>query len=116
MEQLNKNTEKIMKMILKLEPQEFIGVCKILGVKIYDEIVDMVDVDDFAAGSSRDAQDDSSEITEAESTGRHQRANINIKVRSAEDLIVDVVDKVEQLNRTQRRNLMRLLKPATKGR
>lgn len=99
-------------MILKLEPQEFIGVCKILGVKIYDEIVDMVDVDDFAAGSSRDAQDDSSEITEAESTGRP----INIKVRPAEDLVVDVVNKVEQLNRTQRRNLMRLLKPATKGR
>lgn len=116
MKQLNKNTEKIVKMILKLEPQEFIGVCKILGVKIYDEIVDMIDVDDLAAGSSRDAQGDSSEITEAESTGRDQRANINIKVRPAEDLIVDVVDKVEQLNRTQRRNLLRLLKPATKGR
>ena len=116
MEQLSKNTEKIMKMILKLEPQEFIGVCKILGVQIYDEIEVGSDVDDFAAGSSRDAQDDSSEIAEADSTGRHQRANITIKVRPAEDLIVDVVNKVEQLNRTQRRNLTRLLKPATKGR
>lgn len=101
-----------MKMILKLEPQEFIGVCKILGVQIYDEIVDMIDVDDFAAGSSRDAQDDSSEIAETDSTGRP----VDIKVRPAEDLIVDVVNKVEQLNRTQRRNLTRLLKPATKGR
>lgn len=112
MEQLSKNTEKIIKMILKLEPQEFIGVCKILGVKIYDEIEAESDVDDFAAGSPRDAQDDSSEIAEADSTGRP----VDIKVRSAEDLIVDVVDKVEQLNRTQRRNLTRLLKPATKGR
>lgn len=116
MEQLSKNTEKIMKMILKLEPQEFIGVCKILGVKIYDEIEGESDVDDFAAGSPRDAQDDSSEIAEADSTGRHQRAGITIKVRPAEDLIVDVANKVEQLNRTQRRNLTRLLKPATKGR
>lgn len=112
MEQLSKNTEKIVKMILKLEPQEFIGVCKILGVQIYDEIGVVSDVDVLAAGSLRDAQDDSSEITEADSTGRP----IDIKVRSAEDLIVDVVNKVEQLNRTQRRNLMRLLKPATKGR
>ena len=101
-----------MKMILKLEPQEFIGVCKILGVQIYDEIEVGSDVDDFAAGSPRDAQDDSSEITEADSTGRP----IDIKVRPAEDLIVDVVNKIEQLNRTQRRNLIRLLKPATKGR
>ena len=112
MEQLSKNTEKIVGMIVKLEPQEFIGVCKILGVHIYDEIEVESDVDDFAAGSSRDARDDSSEIAEADSMGRP----IDIKVRSAEDLIVDVVNKVEQLNRTQRRNLTRLLKPATKGR
>ena len=116
MEHISKNTEKIVGMIVKLEPQEFIGVCKILGVKIYDEIVEMQDVDDFAASSSRDAQNDSSEITEAESTGRAQCANITIKIRLAEDLFVDVVDKVEKLNRTQRRNLLRLLKPATKGR
>lgn len=115
MEQISKSTEKIVGMIVKLEPQEFIGVCKILGVQIYDEIEGELNVED-AAGRCGDAYNDDSEITEAESTGRPQHTNINIQVRSAEDLFVDVVDKVEKLNRTQRRNLLRLLKPATKGR
>ena len=112
MKGLSKLIVENIEMMSKLEPQEFIGVCKILGVQIYDEIEVESDVDDFAAGSPRDAQDNSSEIAEADSTGRP----VDIKVRSAEDLIVDVVNKVEQLNRTQRRNLTRLLKPATKGR
>ena len=111
MEHISKNTEKIVGMIVKLEPQEFIGVCKILGVKIYDEVEGELNVED-AAGRCGDAHNDDSGITEAESTGRP----IHIQIRSAEDLFVDVVDKVEKLNRTQRRNLLRLLKPATKGR
>ena len=111
MEHISKNTEKIVGMIVKLEPQEFIGVCKILGVKIYDEVEGELNVED-AAGRCGDAHNDDSGITEAESTGRP----IDIQIRSAEDLFVDVVDKVEKLNRTQRRNLFRLLKPATKGR
>ena len=109
--ELNKSTEKIVGMICKLEPQEFIGVCKILGVKIYEEVEGESDVDDFAPGSLRDAHNDADAQTIATAAELER-----IKIRQAEDLIPEVIEKITQLNRTQRRNLTKLLKPAVKGR
>ena len=111
MEQLSKNTEKIVGMIVKLEPQEFIGVCKILGVVIYDEVEGEANVDDAAGRPCTDIDDNGSQTDETVAA-----RPVHIEVRSAEKLIVDVIEKVEKLNRTQRRNLLKLLKPATKGR
>ena len=35
---VSKGAEKIIRMISELEPQEFLGVCKILGVRLYDGV------------------------------------------------------------------------------
>ena len=41
--------------------------------------------------------------------------NLQKMPRKAEDMIKDVVEKITELNRVQRRNLKKLLKAATKG-
>lgn len=81
--------EGIVRKISKLEPQEFIGICKILGVQIYRE---------------------------EERTDEEGKVKMEIIVRPAEDLLQEVIDKVGQLNRTRRRNFNKLLRAATKGR
>ena len=108
-----KEVEKLARMIAKLEPTEFVGVCKILGVELVEEIGGPY-VEDAAGSPCTDKDGDNVEDT---ADGREPvRLNVDIKVRSAEELISEVFDKLTKLNRTQRRNLMKLLKPATKGR
>lgn len=82
-----KQVEKLVRMVGKLEPQEFIGLCKILGIKIYDLKED-----------------------------KEEEGKQNVEVRPAEILLQEVIGKIGELNRVQRRNLKRLLKPATRGR
>ena len=86
-------------MIVKLEPAEFIGVCKILGVELY------------TLGES--------ELV-SESEEKDSNVNVQIKqklqVKEAEELIQEVFDKLNSLNRTQLRNLTKLIKPAVKDR
>lgn len=108
-----KEVEKLARMIVKLEPAEFVGVCKILGVEIVEEISGP-HVEDAAGSQIPDKDEDDVKDT---ADGREPvHLNVDIKVRSAEELISEVFDKLTKLNRTQRRNLMKLLKPATKGR
>ena len=83
---ISKGQKRIVERICKLEPQEFMGICKILGVKIYEEI-------------------DKGE----------EKEKLNVEARPAEKLIEEVIEKVVELNRAQRRNLDKLLKAATKG-
>lgn len=66
-------------LILRLKPQEFFGVCKILNVEIYTD--------------EKDEQN-------------HQIA------RDAYEIINDVLLAFEKLNRTQRRNLLKIIKKA----
>ena len=91
---VSKSVEKIIKLIAGLEPAEFIGVCKILGV----EILQPTEVETDEKLPSRESKED------------NQKRNINVKVRPAEELIVEVIDKVDNLNRAQRRNLLALLR------
>lgn len=107
-----KEVEKLANMIVKLEPAEFIGVCKILGVELVENINGPY-VEDAAGSSCTDKDGDNVEDT---TDGRSVRMKVDIEVRSAEELISDVLEKLTKLNRTQRRNLTKLLKPATKGR
>jgi hypothetical protein len=95
-----KEVEKLARMMVKLEPAEFMGVCKILGVEIVEYAADSQTLDNN--------EDNAQDVAE--------NRDINVKVRPAEELIAEVFDKLAKLNRTQRRNLMKLLKPATKGR
>lgn len=92
-----KNVERIVKMIVKLEPEQFIGICKILGVELVKEV-----------GQPRYTVDSEEEKVSA-------KVEVPVEVRPAEELIKEVIDKTIALNRTQRRNLTRLLKAATKG-
>ena len=87
---MDKLVKENVEMVAKLEPQEFIGVCKILGIKLT-------------------TQDNSNEEVNEEGN-----AEVLLSVRPAEELIEEVVDRIGQLNRTQGRNLRRLLKAATK--
>ena len=91
---VSKSVEKIIKLIAGLEPAEFIGVCKILGVEILQPTE--VETDE--------------KLPSSESKEDNQKRNINVKVRPAEELIVEVIDKVDNLNRAQRRNLLALLR------
>lgn len=83
---------KILRSILELDPLEFLGICKILGVKIYDTTSEM--------------SVDGATVKEV--------ANVVISVRQFEDIWVDVCDAVDNLNRTQKRNLQKLVNAATK--
>jgi hypothetical protein len=96
-EKVPKSVEKIVKMIVKLEPEQFIGVCKILGVELIKE-----------NGQPQYTADSEEEKASA-------KIEVSVEVRPAEELIKEVIDKTIALNRTQRKNLTRLLKAATKG-
>ena len=126
---VTKSNKKLIGMVMKLEPQEFIGVCKILGVEIYnivdeegnrvDNKVDKISVKEYAEAlaADRSRQDNDDNDSQDEEPAREpERKNVKIQIRQAEDMIADVITKISQLNRTQSRNLMKILKPATKGR
>lgn len=84
-------TEKLMRKIAKLEPQEFLGICKILDVKLVD-IEENVE-EDVECGQSK----------------------VEAKPRDFTELWDEVCEKVNALNRTQKRNLDKLVRAATKG-
>lgn len=88
-------------LINKLEVEEFFGVCKILGVEIYE----------------KEEMDTAAEVTEEGMDGRRKHVDESFKKtpRQTEFIMRDVVDKLVGLNRVQRRNLKRLVKAATKG-
>jgi len=100
---VSKGTKKLVEMIAKLEPQEFLGVCKLLGVRLYDEV---------APVENSDGRQTSKLPTKEELMER----NSDVVMRPAEILLEDVIDELSKLNRVRRRNLEKLLKPATKGR
>ena len=75
---------ELLKKMTQLNPIEFLGICKILGVSIYE-------LDAEGAPAKEDA-----------------------KPRPFEDIWIDVCEKLTHLNRVQRRNLSKLLKAATK--
>ena len=80
------NPENILKRIAQLDVVEFLGVCKILDVKLYN-----VDI-----------------TSEKKVNDKEQ-----IQPRDFTEIWSDLCDKVENLNRTRRRNLARLVNAAT---
>lgn len=97
-----KGVKKLVLMISKLEPQEFLGVCKLLGVELYEGEND----EDLA----------SRETTGIPTKDELIEMNKDVVVRPAENLLEDVIDEICQLNRVRRRNLERIVRSATKGR
>lgn len=84
-------TEKLMREIAKLEPEEFLGICKILDVRLFNT-EDSVE-EDVESGQSK----------------------VEVKPRDFTELWDDVCEKVNALNRNQKRNLDKLVRAATKG-
>lgn len=90
---VNKNSaENLIKEIVKLEPVEFLGICKILGVNIYD-----IDLE----GKKEENKDCG-------------KVNANIQPKPFEKIWTEVCDVIEKMNRTRRRNLGKLVYAATK--
>ena len=84
-------TEKLMREIAKLEPEEFLGVCKILGIKLVN-VEENVEENVEGGQSKKEA-----------------------KPKDFTELWDEVCEKVNNLNRTQKRNLDKLVRAATKG-
>ena len=78
--------EEIIKGILKLDALEFLGICKIIGVNIYEQY-------DEGGRPIEDAKNN---------------------VRPFENIWGDVCDTIDGMNRTKRRNLNKLVRAATK--
>lgn len=102
-----KGVKKLVFMISKLEPQEFLGVCKLLGVKLYDEVAPVEKSDENLEGCQTSELPTKEELIER---------NSDVVVRPAENLLEDVITEICQLNRVRRRNLERIVRSATKGR
>ena len=91
--------EKLLEEFLKLDTVEFLGVCKILGIELVKvkEISDIKDVE-----------------VDEESGKSIGHVTANVEPRSFEDIWNDMCDKLESMNRVQRRNLGKLIYAATK--
>jgi len=102
-----KGVKKLVEMISKLEPQEFLGVCKLLGVRLYDEVAPVEKSDEILEGRETSKLPTKEELIER---------NSDVVVRPAEILLKEVINEVCSMNRVRRRNLEKLLRPATRGR
>lgn len=102
-----KGVKKLVEMITKLEPQEFLGVCKLLGVRLYDEVAPVKESDENLEGRETSKLPTKKELMER---------NSDVVMRPAEILLEEVVTELCSMNRVRRRNLEKLLRPATRGR
>lgn len=83
---IGKNSpEKLLEEIVKLDSIQFLGICKILGVKVYKK-------------------NDQTESTDE-----------GAEAKDFNEMWEEVCDIVGDMNRTRRRNLGRLIYAATKG-
>lgn len=97
MERKKDRPEELLKIIAGLGPLEFLGVCKIIGVPVLIEKEEVEEEEDVECGRAKnDAVAD------------------NTEPRDFKDIWFDVCDTVEQMNRTRRRNLGKLVRAAAK--
>ena len=82
--------ESLVVKILELDPIEFLGICKIVGVDVYEDV------------ECGQANDDANTTQEASHP------------REFTDIWSDLCDTIESMNRVRRRNLGRLIYAATK--
>lgn len=97
---LKKNSpENLLLEIIKLNPIEFLGICKIVGVDIMKQGEATVE-----------------DVTEADEEGGQAVANMKLEVepRNFYDIWEDLCDELEKMNRVRRRNLGKLVYAATK--
>lgn len=91
------NPEKLLIELLSLEPIEFIGICKIIGVEIYKK-----------------EKEENEECGGAEEYTDVHHIDAHIIPREFYEIWNDVCDTVDDMNRTRRRNLGKLIYAAAK--
>ena len=82
--------ENLIVKILELDPIEFLGICKICGVDVYEDV---------ECGQANDDANTTQETSQP---------------REFTDIWSDLCDTIEAMNRVRRRNLGRLIYAATK--
>ena len=82
--------ENLLEKILELDPIEFLGICKIVGVDVYEDV---------ECGQANDDANATQETSQP---------------REFTDIWSDLCDTIESMNRVRRRNLGRLIYAATK--
>lgn len=82
--------ESLIVKILELDPIEFLGICKIVGVDVYEDV---------ECGQANDDTNATQEVSQP---------------REFTDIWSDLCDTIEAMNRVRRRNLGRLIYAATK--
>lgn len=86
--------ESLVEKILELDAIEFLGICKICGIDVYEDVEE-----DVECGRPNDD-------TNATHAASHPR--------DFTDIWTDLCDTIESMNRVRRRNLGRLIYAATK--
>lgn len=86
-----RGVKELMDMVRKLEVEEFFGICKILGIELFEE--------DVEGGCPSEAV---------------EKDNFKKTPRDGGVIIGELIEKICGLGRVQRRNLKKLLKAATK--
>ena len=94
--------ENLLREIVKLDPVEFIGICRVLGVKAYK--TDDIEVENV----EEDVEED------VECARAKTNAIVTPEPRDFNEMWDELCDKIDGLNRTQRRNLGALVYAATK--
>ena len=91
--------ENLVEKILELDAIEFLGICKICGVEVYEQGVTTFETveEDVEGGQAI------------------KRANVKLEPREFTDIWSDLCDTIESMNRVRRRNLGRLIYAATKS-
>ena len=84
------NPENLIAKMLELDAIEFLGICKICGVDVYEDVECGQAIDDANATQE------------------------TLQPREFTDIWSDLCDAVEAMNRVRRRNLGRLIYAATK--
>lgn len=97
--------ESLLAKILELDAIEFLGVCKIIGVEVYNQDTKVDKIEDNVVTNDE---------ADAECGQAIGRVNMEIESRDFYDIWNDVVDTIADMNRTRRRNLGKLIYPATK--
>lgn len=90
--------ENLVEKILELDAIEFLGICKICGIDVYEDVEENVE-ENVECGRPNDD-------TNATQEASHPR--------EFTDIWSDLCDTIETMNRVRRRNLGRLIYAATK--
>lgn len=95
--------ESLLKEIVKLDTVEFLGVCTVLGIDIYEE-----------KEEEEEKGEDNVEVADEGATAKEIPKKPKLKPRNFTDIWCDLCDKIWGLSRRRRKNLARLVRAATK--